>query len=253
MTEPSTLPTVSDDTTSLMQVIARVASDPTVDVGKLERLLAMQERVIALQSRTEYFAAMAEMQPLLPIIAERGKLVIREKETRKILQVTPYATWEDICEQILPILGAHGFSLWFRTGVAADGKLTVTGILSHKGGHTEETTLALQHDSTGSKNAVQAVGSTTSYGKRYTAGALLNLNSRAEEDRDTDGDPGAEMPISPDQVEHIRKLIVEAGADIGRFLVYARAADPTIKTIEDIKVSEYAYLCKTLEQKRGAQ
>jgi hypothetical protein len=51
--------------------------------------------------------------------------------------------------------------------------------------------MILPHDSTGSKNAVQAVGSSTSYGKRYTACALLNITSRGEDD---DGETAAKKP-----------------------------------------------------------
>src|SRR5690606_16446095 len=54
--------------------------------------------------------------------------------------------------------------------------------LTHKSGHREETTIKLPADPSGNKNAVQAVASSVSYGKRYTAGALLNLTSHAEDD-----------------------------------------------------------------------
>ena len=37
-------------------------------------------------------------------------------------------------------------------------------------------------DTTGSKNGVQAVASSVSYGKRYTAGLLLNITTTGEDD-----------------------------------------------------------------------
>ncbi|WP_185835578.1 ERF family protein [Pseudomonas aeruginosa] len=39
-----------------------------------------------------------------------------------------------------------------------------------------------QADTSGNKNAVQAVASSVSYGKRYTAGALLNFTTHGEDD-----------------------------------------------------------------------
>ncbi|WP_409524602.1 ERF family protein [Pseudomonas sp.] len=42
--------------------------------------------------------------------------------------------------------------------------------------------MLLPLDTSGSKNAVQAVGSSTSYGKRYVMSALLNLTTRGEDD-----------------------------------------------------------------------
>jgi hypothetical protein len=74
----------------------------------------------------------------------------------------------------------HGFALTFRTDFTNG--ITVTGVLSHSAGHREETSITLPADASGSKNAVQAVASTVSYGKRYTAGALLNLTSHGEDD-----------------------------------------------------------------------
>ncbi len=171
------------DAASLMAVISRAASDPTVDVDKLERLMGMYERITANQAKSAYDAAFAEMQPKLPVIDRRGAIVIKDKNDDKIIkQSTPYALFEDISEAITPILAEYGFGLSFRVGLATDGKINTTAILSHKMGHREETTLTLPHDSTGSKNAVQAVGSSLSYGKRYTMCALLNITTRGEDD-----------------------------------------------------------------------
>ncbi len=160
---------------SLMEVISRAAADPNTDVDKLERLLGMYERITAQQAKAAFTAALAAMQPNLPVIAERGN-------TDK----TSYAKWEDINDAIRPMLHEGGFALSFRVG-RSEGAVSVTGVLSHEAGHSEETTLELPVDSSGSKNAVQAVGSSVSYGKRYTAMALLNITSRAPDDKDDDG------------------------------------------------------------------
>lgn len=203
---------------SLMEVIGRAAADPSTDVDKLERLMAMYERITALGAKAQFDAALAAMQPELPVINERGRIEIKKKDTEQVIQSTKYALWEDINEAISPILDRHGFALSFRTGVASDGKLTVTGILSHAGGHREETTLFLPHDSTGSKNAVQAVGSTTSYGKRYAAMALLNITSRGEDDDGKKGgDPGG---LNEEQLGKLTEFMDSVGADREKFLRY---------------------------------
>ncbi|MEJ0093775.1 MAG: ERF family protein [Methylocella sp.] len=198
------------DGDSLLAVISKAARDPSVNVDKMERLMAMYERVEAARAKTAYSAALSAMQPDLPIIEERGKITIHKKDKPgEIQQETPYARWDDINQAIRPVLGKHGFAISFRTGLASDGKITVTGILSHAGGHQEETTMTLPHDSTGSKNAVQAVGSSTSYGKRYVAMALLNLSSTRSED--DDGRAGGGMVfLSKDQITEIDALIDRA-------------------------------------------
>jgi hypothetical protein len=177
------MPAPASEASAIIHMIERAATNPAVDIDKMERLLDMQERVMARHARVAYAAALAEMQPDLPIIAEKGEIVHSGK-----LQST-YARWEDINEAIRPVLAKHGFALSFRTG-RTDTQIIITGVLSHREGHSEETTMHLPVDTSGSKNAVQAVGSSTSYGKRYTAQALLNLTSRAKDDQDDDGEAG---------------------------------------------------------------
>lgn len=167
---------VANYSASLIDVIAQAARDPSVDIDKMERLIAMQERVQGREAQTAYYAALAEMQPNLPIIDERGGI----KDRSGAIQST-YALWEDVNEAIRPTLSEHGFSLSFRVS-RAEGEIIVTGVLAHRYGHREETTLTLPTDTSGSKNAVQAVGSSTSYGKRYTAFALLNITTTGEDD-----------------------------------------------------------------------
>jgi hypothetical protein len=153
------VPAISE-TAAIVQMIERAAMNPAVDIDKMERLLEMQERVMARRAKAAYIDALAAAQSELPIIVERG-------EGHGNIR---YALWEDINEAIKPILAKHGFALSFKTGWDGD-KISVTGVLAHREGHSEETTMLLPSDTSGSKNAVQAVGSSTSYGKRYTAQA----------------------------------------------------------------------------------
>ena len=169
-TAPQEIADVQTYSDALLSVIAAAARDPNVDIDKMERLLAMQERVQARDAKIAYTSALAAMQPKLPTITRRGTITITDKNDRKtVIQSTPYALWEDINDGVRPMLAEHGFALSFRSGMTEDGRLTVTGILSHRDGHQEENTITLAHDSSGSKNAVQAVGSSMAYGKRYTA------------------------------------------------------------------------------------
>jgi hypothetical protein len=173
-------PEVVSQSDGLLAVIARAAADPNVDIDKLERLLAAQERVQASKAKEHYVAAKLAMRPHLPEITMKGKITI--KKEGRIIQETPFARFEDIHEAVTPILTEYGFDLSFRNGMAPDGKVRVTTILTHVDGHSEETYFDLPHDSSGSKNAVQAIGSSTSYAKRYGALSILNIRVCGEDD-----------------------------------------------------------------------
>lgn len=164
-------PPAVSESAAIIQVIERAAMNPNVDIDKMERLLQMQERIMERNARAAYASAFSLMQPELPEIPEHGK---------GHGNIT-YALWEDINDLIKPVISKFGFGISFQTG--RDGpNITVTAVLTHREGHSEQTTMILPVDTSGSKNAVQAVGSSTSYGKRYTASALLNLTSRGEDD-----------------------------------------------------------------------
>jgi hypothetical protein len=184
------------------------------------------------------------MQPELPVITERGGI----KDRSGNIQST-YALWEDVNAAIRPILQRHGFALSFKVRRTQE-EIITTGILSHRSGHSEETELSLPTDSSGSKNAVQAVGSSTSYGKRYTAFALLNITSSGEDD---DGHAGGAAPtITQDQADTLTALMQEVGADKKRFLSYLREKGCRCgDTIESIPAADYSGVVKALEAKRG--
>lgn len=237
--QPPVASGLSAEAGALVMLIERAVSNPSVDIDKMERLLQMQERVLDRNAKTAYFAALSQMQPELPVIAERGGI----KDRGGNVQST-YAKWEDINQAIGPVLSKHGFALSFRTG-AEDAQITVTGILSHREGHSEQTTLRLPVDGSGSKNAVQAVGSSTSYGKRYTAQALLNLTSRGEDD---DGKAGGGGFITQDQADEIQALMEDVGADRARFLKFAG-----VGAIADIPAGKFKEAINALEAKRKAK
>jgi hypothetical protein len=232
---PVEAPTVHGDS-AIISMIERAARDPSVDIDKMERLMAMQERMVAQRAQSAFASAFAAMQIELPAIAERGK---------GHGNIT-YATWEDINDAVKPVIAKHGFGLRFEVGRTAD-RLTVTGVLMHRDGHSERTMIELPADTSGSKNAVQAVGSTTSYGKRYVASALLNLTSRLPEDRDDDGKSGGiGHTITDAQAEQLRDAITTAGGDIDRFLRFFR-----IECLPDLPAARFDEAKRMIEAKRG--
>lgn len=200
---PSPVPTVPADASPILGLIERASRDPNVDIDKMERLFRMKLDMEARDAKAAYLAALSEMQPKLPIITKHGVISKNEKDDRgnktgRQEAMTKYAKWEDVVEGITPVLAEFGFSLSFRVAQPTPDRVAVSGVLGHRGGHTEETTLSLPIDNTGAKNNVQGWGSSVSYGKRYTAFALLNISARGEDD-----DGNAAGMMNDDDIESL--------------------------------------------------
>ena len=75
-----------------------------------------------------------------------------------------------------PVLARWGFSITFIPKTV-DGFLIIKCVLQHGGGHIQETEISLPFDTSGSKNDVQAIGSSMTYGMRYTAVAILAIST----------------------------------------------------------------------------
>lgn len=187
---------VSVQDSGILTLIEKLAINDQVDVSKLEKLLDMQERIFNKSAEIEFNSALANVQSDLPVIKESGKIIVNN-EVR-----STYAKIEDIIEASAPILKANGFGLSFKINNEHD-MVAIKGILVHKGGHREETVIKMPTDRTGSKNAVQSIGSTIKYGKRYVMCALLNIATHDDPDDDGNGS----QTISVDQVMNLAKRL----------------------------------------------
>lgn len=178
----NTAPAVSSESQAILQMIERVVLNPEADMEKLSKMLDLQERILNRNAKQAFTADLAAMQAELPLVGKHGEGHNKAK----------YALLEDINEAIRPTLQKYGFAVTFRVK-QQPGMATITAILSHRIGHSEETDLILPLDTSGSKNAVQAVGSTLSYGKRYALCALLNISTGD----DTDGNLPPQQSLAP--------------------------------------------------------
>lgn len=171
------------DVANMQSALVALSSDASVDTTKLAALIDLHTQTQQRMAKQAFFAAFAEMQLELPTVYRSG---------RGHNGVT-YAKNDEVQDAIRPVLSKHGFSLSFRTEFP-DKLVKITAVLAHRDGHDERTEFVAAADTTGSKNAIQALGSTVSYGKRYTTGALLNITTTDEKDDDGQGSERAYPP-----------------------------------------------------------
>ena len=179
----------SELTSPLASAAELVKADGNMDVDKLGKVLEMQERWDATQAKKAYVTAMSAFQAVAPKILKQ-----------KTGHNCKYAGLSDIVSVIAPKLSEHGLSHTWVTE-PSDKEVKVTCKITHVLGHSETTSLSAAPDTSGSKNSIQALGSTITYLQRYTLKAVLGL---AEEDQDDDGEGANKtdnLPAKPNEAE----------------------------------------------------
>jgi hypothetical protein len=206
--DPAPVPAeVEPPQSGILALVERMAANPNIDVAKLEKVIELQERILAHEAKSAFQAAFAKMQPELPEISEKGQIIV--KGTLR----STYARLEDIQAQIRPILKTYGFAIRHRTEWPTDkpGIVRVVGILSHAAGHSEESAFEAPADKSDFRTEIQSQGSTVSYGRRYTTLDLTGIITRG---RDNDGSTsGAPEPPAGYQ-ECWAKLEAAAGKGV---------------------------------------
>ncbi len=192
------------------ELIASAVSKDT-DLGKLEKLLVLQERWEAGESRKAYNRAMAEFKANPPKI-DKDKQVSYGNTSYK------HATLANVTEKINVELSKHGLSASWST--KQNGAIMVTCKITHVMGHSEETTLAANADTSGSKNAIQAIGSAITYLQRYT---LLALTGLAANNADDDGASADKVEtITDNEAIILQDWMTKAGSTASEVLKYLK-------------------------------
>jgi hypothetical protein len=158
-----------------MAMLREALTNPDVNPEKAaamaELIWKMEDREREAEFNRAKIAAINEM----PAIFKRGENTHTS---------TRYAKFEDYHRAIMPVLKRHGLTLDFRIG--SEGRdITVQPILRHENGYVEEGGIMRGPADEGKgRSAIQAVGSASSYLKRYSMRAMLNI---VEDGEDNDG------------------------------------------------------------------
>lgn len=198
------------------------------DPDTLAKLMALQERWQANQARMAFDEAISNAKAEI-------KPVIRNAKGHNDKR---YADFAAIASAVDPIITKFGLSYRFKT--TQTDRISVTCVLSHKEGHFEETTLAGPPDTSGSKNAIQAIGSTLTYLQRYSLTQALGLAATNDDDGKAAGGDGF---VSEEQASALRKKIDDAGADIARFCSRWK-----IDALVDMPASKFAEAMTSLDR-----
>ena len=220
----------------------KLAVSGGADLTKLEKLLELQEKWEKNEAKKAYHKAMSEFKANPPKINKDKKVAYKEVKYT-------HASLANVTEKINSELSKHGLSASWTT--KQNGQILVTCKITHELGHSEETTLSASADITGSKNAIQAIGSTISYLCRYT---LLCLTGLATYDQDDDGKAsGAEYITEAegskilDMIATLSPKVEERQKLLDKFISYMK-----VEKVEEILKKDYKKAITALENKKKA-
>lgn len=163
------------------------------NVETLEKLMLLQERYEANNARKEFFKAMQEFQSIKPELKRSNSVSFGQGKTA--YNFCPLSDIERALKDPLTQCDlSYRFENCHKSVESKEGNVVLTGIkciVSHVSGHSEFTEMYAPADGSGNKNAIQGIGSTSTYLMRYTLIAAFGLTTA---DEDNDGQTNSDLP-----------------------------------------------------------
>ena len=208
-----------------------------VGIEQIGKLLEYQKIWDDMQAKKAYHVAMSAFKANAPQIVKDKSVAYKEVKYN-------HASLHNVTSVINKALSEHGLSASWQT--AQNGSISVTCKITHMLGHSEQTTISAQSDATGSKNSIQAIGSTITYLERYTLLALTGL-ATADMDDDGRGSEPAEY-IDEKQLSSILDYLDDKDLKIDRqkFLAFFK-----VESVEKLPKKLYNQVIITLETRKN--
>lgn len=239
--EKSSLVPVSDST-AMMHMISQAATDPNVDVNKMERLWEMKKEFDALEAEKEFNIAMAEAQSEMGTVGADAS----NPQTQ-----SKYASYAKLDRALRPIYSKKGFSLSFNTGeTPTDDSVRVLCYVSHKAGHTRTYHSDIDASGKGAKGGAvmtktHAAGSAMSYGMRYLLKMIFNV---AVGEYDDDGNSAGEevLYITEEQATYLHAKITDNDLNMDKFKALIKA-ELGCNSLSEIQIGSFDSVDKRID------
>ncbi len=222
-----------DPPADIRSALVMLSMDPHVVPEKIAALWKVQREMEADRAQVEYTVAMNAVQAEIePVVRDT-----MNDQTRSM-----YAKQGTIHAAIQPIYCRHGFTLEFDTEEISDTHIRVILEVSHIGGHTKRRQMPGAHDTAGfkgtpNKTAIQGVGSTVTYLRRYLT--LLAFNVPLADDNDGNRPAPNNGRLSEAQVEELELLMRQTRTSEGKFLAHML---PDLRSITQAPADDFPRL-----------
>lgn len=217
----------------------QIAIEKGATVDQLERLMALQERYEANEARKAFVAAKAAFYAEAPTITKNKHVGFTSRRTGGDTDYW-HATLDHVVAMAAPVLAKHGLTHSWSTSQDEKG-VEVSCILRHTMGHEERVSLKGAPEMSGTKNAIQGIGSTITFLERYTFLAVTGL---AAKNQDDDGGRINADFITEEQMMELETLFEDVGGDKKAFLEYFHADTFAMIAARDFDRAKAALLKK---------
>ena len=231
----------ASESATVLSMLQTIMTDPTVSIERVNQAFEFYQRVDAAQAKKAFDAAMAAAKAEFEPIIKKHAVSFGKGENATSYKHEDLA---DISAAVDPILAAHGLNTRFRASSKINEPITVTCIVTHQQGYSEETTLSAGADGSGGKNSIQQLGSTLTYLQRYTKRLALGL-APARDDDGAQADAKADEFITEAQSTALRADLDALGADIAGYCQHIG-----VDAITKIPVAKYARALEAVNAKR---
>lgn len=232
---PERQPTLTAQAATPVELL-RIAVTQGADIDKLKQLMDLQERWEKNEARKAYWAAMKQFKASPPDIHKNKQVKFGNTQYS-------YETLDHVCDEVIPALSDVGITHAWKVTQSAD-LITVICVLTHELGHSEETQLMGVPDNSGSKNAIQALGSTVKYLERYTLLAACGLAAS----NDDDGKSSSAPIVEASEIERLCGEIAKA-KDMGELKYRFGFAYNKAEEINDRKAMAHYIAAKDKRKK----
>lgn len=194
--------------------IARLASDPNVNVEKMQAIIDMKMQVMDYETEREATRAyniawIAFRKELGPVIKNR-----KNEHTGSM-----YADLDAVKKVVDPLLAKHGFADRYEDETLADGRLKITCEIVHEAGHVKRNSIEVDIDNVGiagktNKTKIHGILSSMTTGQRITLCRACGIRIA----KDDDGNAAGRQPISAKEMVTIREYLKKTNSQESAFL-----------------------------------
>jgi hypothetical protein len=141
-----------------------------------------------------------------------------------------YAPYEDIMDQVKPMLEKHGFTVTFSTEYVED-RLVKHCTLQHLGGHSKTNKFAVRIGSgPPAATASQADGAASTYAKRFALCDCLNITIETDSDARAEG-----ATITDEEAMELQRRVIETESNPVAFLKFCGVQVSGLPMLDDFR------------------